>query len=88
MHYRPYLVLLFDKMEKAHLDVFNVMLQMLNNDMVADSKGRAIDFKNYIIIFTSTIASQDIIDLGPLESELMCLLCISLVSIPSNYITH
>jgi ATP-dependent Clp protease ATP-binding subunit ClpB len=60
---RPYSVLLFDEMEKAHPDVFNVMLQMLDDGRVTDSKGRVVDFKNCVIIFTSNIGSQDIIDL-------------------------
>jgi len=60
---RPYSVLLFDEMEKAHPDVFNVMLQMLDDGRVTDSKGRVVDFKNCVIIFTSNIGSQDILDL-------------------------
>jgi len=59
---RPYSVLLFDEMEKAHPDVFNVMLQMLDDGRVTDSKGRVVDFKNCVILFTSNIGSQDIID--------------------------
>ena len=59
---RPYSVLLFDEMEKAHPDVFNVMLQMLDDGRLTDSKGRSVDFKNCVIIFTSNIGSQDIID--------------------------
>jgi len=61
---RPYSVLLFDEMEKAHPDVLNVMLQMLDDGQVTDSKGTKVDFKNTIIIFTSNIGSKDIIDLG------------------------
>jgi len=60
---RPYSVLLFDEMEKAHPDVFNVLLQILDDGRVTDSKGRMVDFKNCVIIFTSNIGSQDIIDL-------------------------
>jgi len=66
---RPYSVLLFDEMEKAHPDVFNVMLQMLDDGQVTDSKGTKVDFKNCIIIFTSNIGSQDIIDLGGSEGD-------------------
>mmetsp|Transcript_12221 Transcript_12221/g.18846 ORF Transcript_12221/g.18846 Transcript_12221/m.18846 type:complete len:811 (-) Transcript_12221:74-2506(-) len=68
---RPYSVLLFDEMEKAHPDVFNVMLQMLDDGRLTDSKGRAVDFKNCVIIFTSNIGSQDIIDLEGKDDELM-----------------
>mmetsp|Transcript_29982 Transcript_29982/g.59988 ORF Transcript_29982/g.59988 Transcript_29982/m.59988 type:complete len:1007 (+) Transcript_29982:237-3257(+) len=66
---RPYSVLLFDEMEKAHPDVFNIMLQMLDDGQVTDSKGNHVDFKNTIIIFTSNIGSQDIIDLGGAEGD-------------------
>jgi ATP-dependent Clp protease ATP-binding subunit ClpB len=68
---RPYSVLLFDEMEKAHPDVFNVMLQMLDDGRVTDSKGRVVDFKNCVIIFTSNIGSQDIIDLGEEDQDEM-----------------
>lgn len=67
---RPYSVLLFDEMEKAHPDVFNVLLQILDDGRVTDSKGRMVDFKNCVIIFTSNIGSQDIIDLDG-DVELM-----------------
>ena len=60
---RPYSVLLFDEMEKAHPDVFNIMLQMLDDGQVTDSKGNQVDFKNCIVIFTSNVGSSDIIDL-------------------------
>ena len=60
---RPYSILLFGEMEKAHLDVFNVMQQMLDDDRITDSKGRVVGFKNCVIIFTSNIGSQDIIEL-------------------------
>jgi ATP-dependent Clp protease ATP-binding subunit ClpB len=68
---RPYSVLLFDEMEKAHPDVFNIMLQMLDDGRLTDSKGRAVDFKNCVIIFTSNIGSQDIIELNGLDQDLM-----------------
>lgn len=68
---RPYSVLLFDEMEKAHPDVFNVMLQMLDDGRLTDSKGRGVDFKNCVIIFTSNIGSQDIIDLEGKDNDLM-----------------
>lgn len=68
---RPYSVLLFDEMEKAHSDVFNIMLQMLDDGRLTDSKGRNVDFKNCVIIFTSNIGSQDIIELNGSDNELM-----------------
>lgn len=66
---RPYSVLLFDEMEKAHPDVFNVMLQLLDDGQVTDSKGTKVNFKNCIVIFTSNIGSQDIIDLGGADGD-------------------
>ncbi|KAL3940924.1 MAG: hypothetical protein SGBAC_004637, partial [Bacillariaceae sp.] len=60
----PYSVLLFDEMEKAHPDVFNVMLQLLDDGRLTDSKGNAVNFRNTICIFTSNIGSQDILDLN------------------------
>ncbi|KAL7522260.1 hypothetical protein ACHAWX_006955 [Stephanocyclus meneghinianus] len=68
---RPYSVLLFDEMEKAHPDVFNVMLQMLDDGRLTDSKGRSVDFKNCVIIFTSNIGSQDILELNGTDQDLM-----------------
>ncbi|MBW4517963.1 MAG: ATP-dependent chaperone ClpB [Timaviella obliquedivisa GSE-PSE-MK23-08B] len=61
---RPYSVILFDEIEKAHSDVFNVMLQILDDGRVTDSQGRTVDFKNSIIIMTSNIGSQYILDLA------------------------
>lgn len=66
---RPYSVLLFDEMEKAHPDVFNIMLQLLDDGQVTDSKGTKVDFKNCIVIFTSNIGSKDIIDLGGADGD-------------------
>jgi len=60
----PYSVLLFDEMEKAHPDVFNIMLQMLDDGRLTDSKGTAVNFRNTICIFTSNIGSREILDLG------------------------
>lgn len=61
---RPYSVVLFDEIEKAHADVFNVMLQILDDGRLTDSQGRTVDFKNTIIIMTSNIGSQYILDLA------------------------
>jgi len=61
---KPYSVILFDEMEKAHPDVFNVMLQMLDDGRVTDSKGNTVNFRNTVIIFTSNVGSQDIMDLN------------------------
>lgn len=55
---RPYSVVLFDEIEKAHQDVFNVLLQILDDGRLTDSKGRTVDFKNTIIIMTSNLGSQ------------------------------
>ena len=59
---RPYSVILFDEIEKAHTDVFNVLLQVLDDGRVTDSKGRTVDFKNTIIILTSNLGSEYILD--------------------------
>jgi ATP-dependent Clp protease ATP-binding subunit ClpB len=59
---KPYSVLLFDEIEKAHPDVFNVMLQILDDGRVTDSQGRTVDFKNTIIIMTSNIGSQRLLE--------------------------
>ncbi|MGL4346159.1 MAG: ATP-dependent chaperone ClpB [Cellulosilyticaceae bacterium] len=59
---KPYAVLLFDEVEKAHPDVFNVLLQVLDDGRITDSKGRTVDFKNTIIILTSNIGSDLILE--------------------------
>ncbi|MBN1810034.1 MAG: ATP-dependent chaperone ClpB [Planctomycetes bacterium] len=61
---RPYSVVLFDEMEKAHSDVFSVLLQVLDDGRLTDGKGRSVDFKNSIIIMTSNIASDAIAEWG------------------------
>lgn len=66
---RPYAVILFDEIEKAHPDVFNIMLQILDDGRVTDSQGRTIDFKNAVIIMTSNIGSQHILDLAGDDSR-------------------
>ena len=59
---RPYCVVLFDEVEKAHPDVFNVLLQVLDDGRITDSQGRTVDFKNTIIILTSNLGSSAILD--------------------------
>jgi len=59
---RPYAVILFDEVEKAHPDVFNVLLQVLDDGRITDSQGRTVDFKNAIIILTSNLGSAAILD--------------------------
>ena len=59
---RPYAVILFDEIEKAHPEVFNVMLQILDDGRLTDSKGRVVDFKNTVIIMTSNVGAQYIFD--------------------------
>ncbi len=61
---RPYAVILFDEIEKAHPDVFNIFLQILDDGRVTDAQGRTVDFKNSIIIMTSNIGSQYILDIS------------------------
>jgi ATP-dependent Clp protease ATP-binding subunit ClpB len=57
---RPYSVVLFDEIEKAHSDVFNVLLQILDDGRLTDSKGRTVDFKNTVLIMTSNLGSREI----------------------------
>jgi ATP-dependent Clp protease ATP-binding subunit ClpB len=59
---RPYCVILFDEIEKAHHDVFNVLLQILDDGRLTDGQGRIVDFKNSIVIMTSNIGSHRILD--------------------------
>jgi ATP-dependent Clp protease ATP-binding subunit ClpB len=66
---RPYAVILFDEIEKAHPDVFNIMLQILDDGRVTDSQGRTVDFKNSIIIMTSNVGSQYILDIAGDDSK-------------------
>ena len=63
---QPYSVVLFDEVEKAHPDVFNILLQVLDDGRITDSQGRTVDFKNTIIILTSNLGSQFLLDgIGP-----------------------
>ncbi|MGD9071556.1 MAG: ATP-dependent chaperone ClpB, partial [Desulfobacterales bacterium] len=68
---RPYSVVLFDEIEKAHPEVFNVLLQILDDGRMTDGHGRTVDFKNTILIMTSNVGSQYIQELGGLRYEEM-----------------
>ncbi len=68
---RPYSVVLFDEIEKAHPEVFNVMLQILDDGRMTDGHGRTVDFKNTIVIMTSNVGSQWIQELGASDREAM-----------------
>jgi ATP-dependent Clp protease ATP-binding subunit ClpB len=68
---RPYSVVLFDEIEKAHPDVFNTLLQILDDGRLTDGQGRTVDFKNTVLIMTSNIGSQYIVELGESEREEM-----------------
>ncbi|MBE6041391.1 MAG: ATP-dependent chaperone ClpB [Clostridiales bacterium] len=59
---KPYSVILFDEIEKAHPDVFNILLQLLDDGRLTDNQGRTVDFKNTIVIMTSNIGSDDLLD--------------------------
>ncbi len=61
---KPYSVVLFDEIEKAHPDIFSILLQVLDDGVLTDSLGRKVDFKNTIIIMTSNIGTKDIKDIG------------------------
>ncbi len=67
----PYGVVLFDEIEKAHPDVFNVLLQILDDGRLTDGQGRTVDFRNVVLIMTSNIGSEHIVGLGPDEQEEM-----------------
>jgi ATP-dependent Clp protease ATP-binding subunit ClpB len=68
---KPYSVVLFDEIEKAHPDVFNALLQILEDGRMTDGQGRTVDFKNTVIIMTSNLGSQYIQDLGERDREEM-----------------
>ena len=63
---RPYSVVLFDEIEKAHPDVFNILLQILEEGRLTDSQGRSVDFRNTVIIMTSNVGARQIADTAPL----------------------
>lgn len=65
----PYSIVLFDEIEKAHLDVFNILLQILDEGRITDSLGKAVDFKNTIIILTSNLGSEYILKKGSTSEE-------------------
>jgi ATP-dependent Clp protease ATP-binding subunit ClpB len=66
---RPYSVVLFDEIEKAHPDVFNLLLQILDDGRLTDSKGRTVDFKNTVLIMTSNLGSREIQEVGDDEKQ-------------------
>jgi ATP-dependent Clp protease ATP-binding subunit ClpB len=66
---RPYAVVLFDEIEKAHSEVLNVLLQLLDDGRLTDSKGRTVDFKNVVVIMTSNLGSQYIAEVSPGSAE-------------------
>ena len=66
---KPYCVLLLDEVEKAHPDVFNVLLQVLDDGRLTDGQGRTVDFKNTVIVMTSNLGSQQIMQLAGQSSE-------------------
>lgn len=68
---RPYSVILFDEVEKAHPEVFNILLQLLDDGRLTDSHGRTVDFKNTVVIMTSNIGSQFIQELGGRDEDEM-----------------
>ncbi|MCF0141386.1 MAG: AAA family ATPase, partial [Mogibacterium sp.] len=59
---KPYCVILFDEIEKAHPDVFNILLQLLDDGRLTDNQGRTVDFKNTVVIMTSNLGSADLIE--------------------------
>jgi ATP-dependent Clp protease ATP-binding subunit ClpB len=76
---RPYSVILFDEIEKAHADVFNVLLQLLDDGRLTDGHGRTVDFKNTVVIMTSNIASQLILSFKGQDYERMKSQCLDVL---------
>jgi len=68
---KPYTVVLLDEVEKAHPDVFNVLLQIMDDGRLTDGHGRTVDFKNTLLIMTSNLGSQHMVDLGPDQEALI-----------------
>ena len=66
---RPYSVILLDEVEKAHADVFNILLQVLDDGRITDSQGRVVDFRNTVIVMTSNIGSEHILDISGDDSQ-------------------
>ncbi|MEY2984392.1 MAG: ClpB protein, partial [Cyanobacteriota bacterium] len=66
---RPYSVVLLDEVEKAHMDVFNILLQVLDDGRITDSQGRVVDFRNTIIVMTSNIGSDHILNMTGGEAD-------------------
>jgi ATP-dependent Clp protease ATP-binding subunit ClpB len=66
---RPYSVVLLDEVEKAHADVFNILLQVLDDGRITDSQGRTVDFRNTVIVMTSNIGSEHILDVAGDDSQ-------------------
>jgi len=62
IHRRPYAVILFDEIEKAHPDVFNILLQVMDDGRLTDAKGRTVDFKNTVLIMTSNLGAAMLVD--------------------------
>jgi len=71
IHRRPYAVVLFDEIEKAHPEVFNTLLQLLDDGRLTDGHGRVVDFKNTVVIMTSNVGSQWIKELGGRDDNAM-----------------
>jgi ATP-dependent Clp protease ATP-binding subunit ClpB len=76
---RPYSVILFDEIEKAHADVFNVLLQLLDDGRLTDGHGRTVDFKNTVVIMTSNLASQLILTFKGQDYEKMKTQCLDVL---------
>jgi ATP-dependent Clp protease ATP-binding subunit ClpB len=68
---KPYSIVLFDEIEKAHPEVFNILLQLLDDGRLTDGQGRTVDFKNTVVIMTSNIGGQQIQELGARDEEEM-----------------
>ncbi len=80
---RPYQVVLFDEIEKAHPDVFNVLLQVLDEGRLTDGQGRTVDFRNTLVIMTSNLGSDAILEFG---EPFVCTFCVYLGVMTTSFL--
>lgn len=82
---RPYSVVLLDEVEKAHADVFNILLQVLDDGRITDSQGRTVDFRNTVIVMTSNIGSEHILDVSGDDSQFEEMQTLVLAALRSHF---
>lgn len=82
---RPYSVVLLDEVEKAHADVFNILLQVLDDGRITDSQGRTVDFRNTVIVMTSNIGSEHILEVSGDDSQYEAMQTLVLAALRSHF---